>query len=1551
MAQPVPREPLEPTVQPTPPRRRAVRAIFATVVMPILLGLVIVLVLAMTPWGNERVRRLLVSQANERMNGSLSVRDLRGNLLSGATLTDVRVLDSLRRPFFTAQRVRVGYALLPALRGRVVIRSVELDTAVVLLDKRPGGRWNFQSLMKPSTTPKDTSVHRAPPELSNITIRHGRMIYRRPWAPDSSLTPDRRDSAIAIALGGSARSRTERVPGGFQRVLDYHDIDARLPSVRIAQQGRPTAVEIGALSMLAEPYRPPAIDVRSLVGTLYASKDSLWWRGARMSLPSSRVSGDGTIAFRRLGFRLDLTGAPVNFADLRWLNPKLPEQGGGNLHYTMRIHGDTTALTLADANVRYRDATIAGSAAIEQVGAKGKAKHFLIDGADLTVSRLSTEIIHELAASLDLRRKGVLDGHVALSGPAGAQQLDADVTFDDAASGRSHIVARGGVGLAHGMSARDLAVRLQPLQVATLGAAGVRLPIGGTLTGDAIVSSDATDGWRVRGDLVHVERGARSHVRGTGSYAARSHAITADATLAPLSLATVDRLVPSSGLRGTVTGQVHAAGRAKDLRVRGALRATSGGGTLDARGTVALRGSRTTYDVTAVMDALDASALSRRAPSTNLTGTIVARGSGVAPATANAVVSADLTASRFDSVRVDRLQTRLAVADGLLRVDTLNAIAQGARIGAAGTLGLISARSGTLRFATTVDSLGAFRRWLGTADTGVVAAAATRQRAVIAAARADSARRADALRIEQLALGLPVGVSIAYDTLPPIRRDSLGGRIAANGTLSGNVKSLAVDARVEGSQLVARGSSVERLSATVTGTDVIRGSRVLAVRATADSVESGGRAFERVVIDGRWSAGTASADLRVRQDSLVRYAALGSYSRIGDGVQVVRLDSLRATFDTLVWRLVRPAAVRLDNGTLAVDSLLLTSSSGGRLFASGTIPKSGPLTLDVAAEGVQVATVLRALQRDSVASGVVNASARIRGTRTLPTLDARVGLHDGRYGVAQLPDATATARYAERRLVLDGEGRDDARVVARVRASLPLELALEGVSGSRHIDGPLDVAATLDSLSLATLPFPARSFRDVGGVVTGRVSVAGTWRAPMYGGGGSLRGGAVTAVSTGMRVTDAVADLSVVGDTVRLDSLVARARGPMRASGTIDLHDRSRPYVTLVASGEDLRVMDQRRGELDVDADVRAEGPLSELRLSGGGELKGGYLALKQFRKDLLRVKPPGELSSFAVYDTSAPPNDSARVALASRIPRKFAMVGDLSLVIDRGNYYRNRPDANTEFSTGDGEVVVAHIDQRTSDQWAIGFVRIPGGVAYFRTQPFVPARGSLTFGPHTNALGIVQQVAERMLWEPGRGWFPLEFVTGGTSKAPAISLESGTLFPIRGRELNGYLTQGHASTTLLQQSGSSLSGSESWSGQLSGESGALARRQQGATALGVVLHDIGTGTTKEYGLDAFSVSPADVPTELVFGKTGGVRGALVEGGRYLTTERYVAGQLRLTTGIPGFRLAQRFGTTYRLDVGLEPRYLFRAPEELGITHPTVRTGVFGAFLTRLWDF
>ena len=1517
----------------------------------VLLLVVILVVLATTPWGNERVRRIVVSQANDRLTGTLDIERLRGNLFTGATLTGVSMVDSVKQPVFSAKRVRVEYAFLPLVRRQVVVERLVLDTAAMLFDKRPGQRWNFQALMKPSGTVKDTSRHGVPPQIGEVVIHDGRFTWRRPWRPDSNLPADRRDAAIAAALGADARSRTERVPGGFQRVLYYHDIDAVLPAIHLARDGQPTSVRIGTLSMIAEPYRPPVIEVRSLTGTIYASKDSLWWHDAKMALPSSRVAGNGRIGFNRSGITMQLTAAPLAFADFRWLNPKLPTDGGGRGSFTLRTHGDTAEYAVANTELRYRDATVTGHARVMRVHPPLGEATLAVRGADVTVSRLGTDIVRQLVPSARVPRDGTIDGHLALNGPLDALTLNADVRYADPRTGTSHATASGDLGLAHGVHARDLRVRLTPLHLALLDAFGVRAPVSGMVSGTAVVNGSARTGWDIQGDLTHVERGATSRLSGSGNYRPAGRQIAADVALRPLALAIVNRLAPGADLRGTVTGHVRAEGTTKALRLSGELRSTSNGGSIAGSGTVALAGRRSSYDVIASLDAFNANAFSSRAPATSITGTIAARGRGTSSATMDAAFRADLVRSRYDTFTVDRLLARGTVSNGMLHADTLFAALHGARASAAGTLGLVATREGALHFTLAVDSLGALRPWLGRSDTSRVAVASGRQRTVVAAARADSARRAEANRIMKLALGLPPGEELIVDTLVGIPRDSLAGSLVAEGTLRGSVKKLAGEADIQGRGLVARGSAIARLEAHVsvgnTPTDM-----PTAFRVRAESVQTGGRWFGAVSAVGKRRGNTIHADLRVQQDSLTSYAALGDYARPEKGVQRVHLDSLSARFDTLTWRLAHPAGVRLDHGAITVDSIDLRSSAGGRLWADGVVPKDGAVNLRLGAEHVDVGTVLQALQRPRDASGVLDATATVRGTRAAPLMTADVRLREAAYRGRRAPDAELTLGYADRRLTVSGAAHDDStgRELATLRALLPVDLALGSVDGSRRLAGPITADVVLDSLKLSALPLESRTVTDVQGVTVGEIHVRGTWSEPTYGGHLALRDGGFTLVPTGMTASGAVADLRLVGDTLRLDSLVAYARGTIRARGAVDFTDRAHPFVRASATLRNVRVMDAQRGLVDADGEMTVEGPLDAVHVTGRGEMLHGFVALKQFRKDLLRVKAPGALSTFAVWDTVTPPEVAARSAALRAQPRRFGMIVDLALQVDRGNYYRNKPDVSIGFYTDGDEELRAHLDTRSSDAWAIGFVRVSGGLAIFRARRFTPERGSLTLTPHTNAPGIVEDVAEREVWEPGRGMLPLQFLTGGTSKAPAVGLEAGELFPVRGRELNGYLTMGRAHTSLLQQSGSSLSGSASWSGQLAGETGALARRQQAATALGVVLHDIGTGATKEFNLDAFSVSPADVPTELVFGKTGGVRGALVEGGRFVTVDRYIGGEIRLTRGIPGARLSQRFdGGRYQLDVGIEPRFLFVGPEDLGITHPTVRTGVGGVFLTRNW--
>ena len=110
--------------------------------------------------------------------------------------------------------------------------------------------------------------------------------------------------------------------------------------------------------------------------------------------------------------------------------------------------------------------------------------------------------------------------------------------------------------------------------------------------------------------------------------------------------------MPGARLRGTVTGHVHAEGTTRDLRVarhaavdeRVAARSTL-------RGTVALRGTRTRYDVVAVTDALDAQrthgarAEHAASPARSRRAGRLHAGDGE-----RHVVRADLTSSRYDTL-------------------------------------------------------------------------------------------------------------------------------------------------------------------------------------------------------------------------------------------------------------------------------------------------------------------------------------------------------------------------------------------------------------------------------------------------------------------------------------------------------------------------------------------------------------------------------------------------------------------------------------------------------------------------------------------------------------------------------------------------------------------------------------------------------------------------------------------------------------------------------------------------------------------------------------
>jgi autotransporter translocation and assembly factor TamB len=83
------------------------------------LALVAVWVVTNTEFGRERVRRFALKSLAGSTHGIVRMGGIRGNLLSGATITGVSITDSAGRPFLKADSLSARYSIGSFVSGRL----------------------------------------------------------------------------------------------------------------------------------------------------------------------------------------------------------------------------------------------------------------------------------------------------------------------------------------------------------------------------------------------------------------------------------------------------------------------------------------------------------------------------------------------------------------------------------------------------------------------------------------------------------------------------------------------------------------------------------------------------------------------------------------------------------------------------------------------------------------------------------------------------------------------------------------------------------------------------------------------------------------------------------------------------------------------------------------------------------------------------------------------------------------------------------------------------------------------------------------------------------------------------------------------------------------------------------------------------------------------------------------------------------------------------------------------------------------------------------------
>src|SRR5687767_785238 len=130
-------------------------------------------IVTQTTWFKEWLRGFIVKQAEDYVNGRLSIGRLDGNLFFGVDLGDVDVTMN-GQTVVDVDDIALDYNAFTLIRGGIVLDEIRLTRPVLRLARNAQG-WNLAHLIRARTPDPDEPKNRRTLEIGEIAISDGTL--------------------------------------------------------------------------------------------------------------------------------------------------------------------------------------------------------------------------------------------------------------------------------------------------------------------------------------------------------------------------------------------------------------------------------------------------------------------------------------------------------------------------------------------------------------------------------------------------------------------------------------------------------------------------------------------------------------------------------------------------------------------------------------------------------------------------------------------------------------------------------------------------------------------------------------------------------------------------------------------------------------------------------------------------------------------------------------------------------------------------------------------------------------------------------------------------------------------------------------------------------------------------------------------------------------------------------------------------------------------------------------------------------------------------------
>ncbi|MFQ5678518.1 MAG: translocation/assembly module TamB domain-containing protein [Gemmatimonadota bacterium] len=1470
----------------------------------ILLGFVLLalasglLTLTQTRFGRNAVAAYLERKLERAFQAEVEIGPIvAGNLLTRAVLERFVIAETGGELFVQLDSVRLSYDPLAFLAGNFAFRRVSAGRGDLRLLQGADGSWNFDRIF---ATPEGEAPATTRVALYDFHVKEGRVVLRRPWAPE--LSGAVYDSAGTAAVAGEALWRVERTADGrFEQVVEAVSLRGGFPLLRLAHPGLPVTIRLREVAAELRAVQSP-IRVLRFDGEL-VFRDTVSVEIRRARLPASRLSGSGWVAGDPTQYRIDLRADPASFSDLEWLPIPLPDEGGGPMRIALFSRGDLDLVQVEEGDVRVRDSHLQGSFTL----GLGTVPRF--ERLELRARPLRLALLDEI-----LERPSRIDGYVvgnlSGSGPVDGVRVRGRATLRDleGEEAPSGVRAEGRIGIVEPHSVRGLRLQLEEFDPRWARVAGLSLEIGGRLRGRVDLEGDPRGGFGLGADLFHASPGSpTSHLVGSATVDRSSSELEIRVRADPLSLTLLGPYLPKLNLVGTVRGPISARGTPARLRANADLETPRGHLTFDGR--FDLEAERQRYDAQVTARGIDLQQWAGEWPPTELAVTGRVEGEGTDPASLEAAFDLEILPSLFQEARVDTSVLRFRIARGLARVDTFAVRTDVATLHGRGGFGLSGERSGTLILDVEAPDLGRWNRWLVAGRSGAAPPEAP----------------------EDLFAGFPEAkAAVARAGQEPALPDTLTGRLDARGAVFGNLRAFSF-----GGRLAIRGGgygpyaadslharldvrdprTLDSLVLNVVGWNAV--ARGLAVDSLSLRLERRGEGPSRVRF---FAARDTSFEIASR-------AGLEwSERQRGAALEELRL---RTAGHTLT--LGRPATLVYGDSGLVVRDLLITGDHGEFLAVGGRIARRGPAELGLEFRNLHVAELLRSVPGAPELSGTLSGSLDVGGTARAPRMQGDLRVEQPGLGQITYPLLVGSARYADRKVT--GELRlGEAGELLRARGELRADLALVDVE-RRLPEDAFDFRVRADSMPLKIVELLSSGLRRVEGGLRGEVRVNGKPGEPRLSGTAWLEGGEAWLPELGIRLRRVTGRATFQGSEARLDSvtLYSSEGGRAEVRGTVGLAHLRDPSLNLGISARQLQAIARRRMSFQASGEAKLTGTYRAPRLTGAVRLLNGEVREEEF----LRTQTIVDLTDpdvYALIDTTV----VSERRLLERVQNPFMRNLKLEMELAIGPDLWLRSDVlNVEL---EGEGLDLRMDRAAESIVGFGTVRLIRGRYVF--DRFPPYRQSLQLAEGTlefvgePGLNPSLQIAAEYRTRTDQGPVTVRVLIGGTMRQTELTLESEP--PLAESDQLCFLALGSPCVTATDVR--------------------QAERFVREGVLGTIGSGLSSALVGDVGLDYLTLRSTrpvgrEIESQGFFsrGVLAGFAGTELEVGKYLGHDLFVTVAQPLGSRYPGWSIEWRFTPHWTLEARAENRFARRFGLTTGSSLEFDQT--FGLFIFREWSF